>query len=339
MSRNVKELEEKIGYNFKDSHLLRHAVTHSSYVNEKHMKKADCNERLEFLGDAVLEVISSDFLFHTYESMPEGEMTKKRASLVCEPALAFCAREIDLGSFLLLGKGEEATGGRHRDSIVSDAMEATIGAIFLDGGFEPAKTFVLNYILNDIEHKQLFYDSKTILQELIQGETDEEIVFNTVDVGSMWLSFFIKAQAGKHLILSTLAKLSEVAIKIKSNYKVTKMQDEWLETMRQKNDVGQEVIDVFKQMKQKMLDDAVSELEGECGISLENDEDRDRARRSIDKMAMLIDKGVEIYSAIETPQEIKVMFPFSENAPLLPEGLQKLIEAKEENNGDETSEQ
>lgn len=171
------------------------------------------------------------------------------------------------------------------------------------------------------------------------SQTDEEIVFNTVDVGSMWLSFFIKAQAGKHLILSTIVKLSEVAIKIKSNYKVTKMQDEWLETMRQKNDVGQEVIDVFKQMKQKMLDDAVSELEGECGISLENDEDRDRARRSIDKMAMLIDKGVEIYSAIETPQEIKVMFPFSENAPLLPEGLQKLIEAKEENNGDETSEQ
>ena len=105
------------------------------------------------------------------------QMTKKRASLVCEPALAFCAREIDLGSFLLLGKGEEATGGRHRDSIVSDAMEATIGAIFLDGGFEPAKAFVLNYILNDIEHKQLFYDSKTILQELIQGETDEEIVY------------------------------------------------------------------------------------------------------------------------------------------------------------------
>lgn len=108
---------------------------------------------------------------------PGGRDDEKRASLVCEPALAFCAREIDLGSFLLLGKGEEATGGRHRDSIVSDAMEATIGAIFLDGGFEPAKAFVLNYILNDIEHKQLFYDSKTILQELIQGETDEEIVY------------------------------------------------------------------------------------------------------------------------------------------------------------------
>ena len=177
MKEKLEKLQEVIGYQFKDPGLLTHALTHSSYANEKHWDKTRCNERLEFLGDAVLEVISSDFLFHTYESMPEGEMTKKRASLVCEPALAFCAREIDLGSFLLLGKGEEATGGRHRDSIVSDAMEATIGAIFLDGGFEPAKTFVLNYILNDIEHKQLFYDSKTILQELIQGETDEEIVY------------------------------------------------------------------------------------------------------------------------------------------------------------------
>ena len=177
MNEQLKELEEKISYHFQDKHLLAQALTHSSYANEHRLDHNHCNERLEFLGDAVLEVISSDFLFHTYESMPEGEMTKKRASLVCEPALAFCAREIDLGSFLLLGKGEEATGGRHRDSIVSDAMEATIGAIFLDGGFEPAKTFVLNYILNDIEHKQLFYDSKTILQELIQGETDEEIVY------------------------------------------------------------------------------------------------------------------------------------------------------------------
>ena len=159
MKEKLEKLQEVIGYQFKDPGLLTHALTHSSYANEKHWDKTRCNERLEFLGDAVLEVISSDFLFHTYESMPEGEMTKKRASLVCEPALAFCAREIDLGSFLLLGKGEEATGGRHRDSIVSDAMEATIGAIFLDGGFEPAKTFVLNYILNDIEHKQLFYEN------------------------------------------------------------------------------------------------------------------------------------------------------------------------------------
>ena len=170
------DLEKKIQYKFQNFGLLEMAMRHSSYANEHHMERLECNERLEFLGDAVLEVVSSEFLYKTFPRLPEGEMTKKRASLVCEPALAFCAREIDLGSFLLLGKGEEATGGRHRDSIVSDAMEATIGAIFLDGGFEPAKAFVLNYILNDIEHKQLFYDSKTILQELIQGETDEEIV-------------------------------------------------------------------------------------------------------------------------------------------------------------------
>ena len=169
MSRNVKELEEKIGYNFKDSHLLRHAVTHSSYVNEKHMKKADCNERLEFLGDAVLELISSEYLFFENQTMPEGELTKLRASMVCEKALAFCARDLELGSYLLLGKGEDATGGRFRESITSDALEALIGAIYLDGGFANAKEFIHRFILNDIEHKQLFYDSKTILQEMIQA--------------------------------------------------------------------------------------------------------------------------------------------------------------------------
>lgn len=161
------------------------------------------------------------------------------------------------------------------------------------------------------------------------SQSDEEIIFNTVDVGSMWLSFFIKAETGKHFILSFVAKLSEIAIKIKSNYAVTQMQDEMLETMKQKNEVGQEIIDVFKKMKDKMLDDAVSEMESEFGTTITNEEDRDRARRSIDTMARLIDKGVEIYTAIETPEEIKVMFPFTENAPILPEGLQKLIEKKE----------
>ena len=177
MSRNVKELEEKIGYNFKDSHLLRHAVTHSSYVNEKHMKKADCNERLEFLGDAVLELISSEYLFFENQTMPEGELTKLRASMVCEKALAFCARDLELGSYLLLGKGEDATGGRFRESITSDALEALIGAIYLDGGFANAKEFIHRFILNDMEHKKLFYDSKTILQEIVQGHTDETLTY------------------------------------------------------------------------------------------------------------------------------------------------------------------
>lgn len=177
MSRNVKELEEKIGYNFKDSHLLRHAVTHSSYVNEKHMKKADCNERLEFLGDAVLELISSEYLFFENQTMPEGELTKLRASMVCEKALAFCARDLELGSYLLLGKGEDATGGRFRESITSDALEALIGAIYLDGGFANAKEFILKYILNDLEGKRLFYDSKTILQEIVQSNFKEPVSY------------------------------------------------------------------------------------------------------------------------------------------------------------------
>ena len=181
MSRNVKELEEKkIGYNFKDSHLLRHAVTHSSYVNEKHMKKADCNERLEFLGDAVLELISSEYLFFENQTMPEGELTKLRASMVCEKALAFCARDLELGSYLLLGKGEDAPGGRFRESITSDALEALIGAIYLDGGFANAKEFILKYILNDLEGKRLFYDSKTILQEIVQAGYNEELNYQLI---------------------------------------------------------------------------------------------------------------------------------------------------------------
>lgn len=168
MKEKIEKLQEVIGYQFKDPGLLTHALTHSSYANEKHWDKTRCNERLEFLGDAVLEVISSDFLFHTYESMPEGEMTKLRASLVCEPTLAYCADVIPLGDYLLLGKGEDLTGGRKRPSVVSDAMEAVIGAIYLDGGLANAKEFIHRFILNDIEHKQLFYDSKTILQELVQ---------------------------------------------------------------------------------------------------------------------------------------------------------------------------
>lgn len=178
MSRNVKELEEKIGYNFKDSHLLRHAVTHSSYVNEKHMKKADCNERLEFLGDAVLELISSEYLFFENQTMPEGELTKLRASMVCEKALAFCARDLELGSYLLLGKGEDATGGRFRESITSDALEALIGAIYLDGGFANAKEFIREFILKDLENKKLFFDSKTILQEIVQANFKEPLSYH-----------------------------------------------------------------------------------------------------------------------------------------------------------------
>jgi len=177
MSRNLKELEERIGYRFSDKNLMTQAMTHSSYANEHRLNKLECNERLEFLGDSVLEVISSDCLYHKYPENPEGDLTKIRASIVCEPTLAYCAEDIRLGEYLLLGRGEEATGGRGRASIVSDAMEALIGAIYLDGGFANAKEFILRFIMNDLEHKQLFYDSKTILQEIVQSKTDEPLSY------------------------------------------------------------------------------------------------------------------------------------------------------------------
>lgn len=169
-----EELEERAEYVFQDKALLFQAMTHSSFANEHKYERTKDNERLEFLGDAVLEIISSEFLFLNYPKMPEGDLTKLRASIVCEPTLAACARELGIDKYLLLGKGEEHTGGRNRDSIVSDAMEALIGAIYLDGGFANAKEFVQKYILTDIEHKKLFYDSKTILQEIVQRDYKED---------------------------------------------------------------------------------------------------------------------------------------------------------------------
>ncbi|MCU6696094.1 ribonuclease III [Laedolimicola ammoniilytica] len=176
----LEELENKLGYHFHDRRLLEHALCHSSYANERHWDKLMNNERLEFLGDAVLELATSEYLYQNYPTMPEGEATRTRASIVCEQTLALCARDLGLGEWLMLGKGEELTGGRDRDSITSDAMEALLGAIYLDGGFANAKEFVHHFILNDIEHKKLFYDSKTILQEQIQSETEEPIHYELV---------------------------------------------------------------------------------------------------------------------------------------------------------------
>ena len=130
----------------KNRRLLQMALRHSSYTNEHRMDRLECNERLEFLGDAVLELASSEFLYQNDPRMPEGELTRLRASLVCEPTLALCARQLDLGEYLSMGKGEELTGGRGRDSIVSDALEALIGAIYLDGGFANAKDFIRRFV-------------------------------------------------------------------------------------------------------------------------------------------------------------------------------------------------
>lgn len=177
------DFEEMIGYHFQAAGLLRQALTHSSYANERHMRKLADNERLEFLGDAVLEIISSEFLYHNYPELTEGELTKLRASIVCEPTLAQCSVELGLGDYLMLGHGEEHTGGRTRDSILSDTLEAVIGAIYLDGGFANAKEFVHRFILTDIEHKHLFYDSKTILQEVVQKEHESLVYVLTGESG------------------------------------------------------------------------------------------------------------------------------------------------------------
>ena len=180
-TRRLIAFEEKIGYTCSSKDMLRQALTHSSFANEKRLNKLANNERLEFLGDAVLELTTSEWLYNTYENLPEGDLTKQRASMVCEPTLALCAKELNLGKYIYLGKGEDATGGRERDSILSDALEAVIGAIYIDGGFASAKEFISKHILADIEHKKLFYDSKTILQEIVQSDYKQHLSYELLE--------------------------------------------------------------------------------------------------------------------------------------------------------------
>ena len=168
--KHLRDLEERIGYRFRDPSLLKTALTHTSFANEHKKQGIAHNERLEFLGDAVLELVSSEFLFTRYPEKKEGELSKMRASYVCEPTLAISAHELGLMSCLYLGKGEAKTGGRERDSILSDAVESVIAAIYLDGGFDEARTFILTHVLNDIERKKRFTDSKSDLQEITQAE-------------------------------------------------------------------------------------------------------------------------------------------------------------------------
>ena len=168
--QDIFEFEQKIGYSFKNKDLLIQAFTHSSLVNEQKINKKPDYERLEFLGDAVLEMISSAYLYKTYPDKKEGEMSKIRASLVCEPALAYCSEQINIKKYIQLGKGEEATGGRNKESIIADVMEAVIGALFLDGGIEESKRFIDNFVLTNADSMQMFSDSKSILQEITQGQ-------------------------------------------------------------------------------------------------------------------------------------------------------------------------
>lgn len=168
---SLDELEKRIGYHFRDRYLLDCALTHTSFANEQKIHRFKDYERLEFLGDAVLEMVSSAFLFQTFPDRKEGELTRLRASLVCEPALAFCARDLGLEQYIRLGRGEEAGGGREKDSIISDVCEAVIGAMYVDSGSVDApQRFILEHILSDLEDKQLFYDAKSLLQEMAQRE-------------------------------------------------------------------------------------------------------------------------------------------------------------------------
>lgn len=176
----IEELEQKIGYQFQNKLLFKQALTHSSFANEQKINKSEDYERLEFLGDAVLELVSSEFLFQENKEMPEGKLTRMRASIVCEQALAYCAKQFGLESYILLGVGEERTGGRTKDSIISDVMEAIIGAIYLDGGMEPSADFIHRFILSDLEHKQLFYDAKTILQEVVQQKNEGKLHYELI---------------------------------------------------------------------------------------------------------------------------------------------------------------
>lgn len=174
----MKTFEHNLGYTFKNIDLLYNALTHSSYANEiRH--GVTSNERLEFLGDSVLSVIVSDYLYEKYSNLPEGELTKLRASLVCEKSLCSFSRELELGRFLRLGKGEDKGGGRERDSILADAFEAVLAAIYLDGGIEVARKHVMRFILPELEHTddEVFKDYKTALQEIIQRNPEESVTY------------------------------------------------------------------------------------------------------------------------------------------------------------------
>ena len=175
---NIVKFEENIRYKFKDRKLLINALSHSSYANENKNPKGS-NERLEFLGDSVLSVVVSDYLYKQLDSVAEGDLTKLRASLVCEKSLHVFAQQIELGKFILLGKGEENTGGRERPSILADAFEAVIAAIYLDGGMEAARKHILRFIPENITNspKMAFGDFKTVLQEIVQKNPEERLSY------------------------------------------------------------------------------------------------------------------------------------------------------------------
>lgn len=180
----LEELERIIGYKFQTIGVLQEAITHSSFANENRNQQMKDNERLEFLGDAILDLIVSEYLFKKHPEMPEGDLSKIRASIVCEASLAKVARESELGQYILLGKGEEITGGRQRASILADMFEAITGAIFVDGEFEDVRQFITNTLIQSVDHlsiEDLYTDYKTLLQENIQKESTMPIRYEVVE--------------------------------------------------------------------------------------------------------------------------------------------------------------
>ena len=177
----IKELENAIGYRIHNISLLQNALAHSSYANERWHDSLKSNERLEFLGDSILGMVVADHLYRNFANRPEGELTRMRADMVCEKALAQVANQIGLGEHLLLGKGEEQGGGRGRDSILADAVESIIAACYLDGGMEAAKAFISRFVLVNVPVSRLTNaDYKTALQELVQQKRNQVLTYTMV---------------------------------------------------------------------------------------------------------------------------------------------------------------
>lgn len=213
-NKELSELETIIGYTFNDKELLLEAITHSSFTNEMKINRRSHYERLEFLGDAVLELISSEFLFEKYPNVPEGGLSRKRASMVCEHSLAICARSMNLGSFIWFGKGEEAAGGRERESILADVTEAILGAIYLDAGLEEARNYVNTHVLEFLKEQELFVDSKTVLQELVQHlESNETLEYVLVAENGPEhdKTFMVEARLGEKVLASGEGKTKKAA--------------------------------------------------------------------------------------------------------------------------------
>ena len=178
----INDLEKAIGYRFKNITLLQNALAHSSYANERWHNSLKSNERLEFLGDSILGMVVAEYLYRNVPDRPEGDLTRMRADMVCERSLAQIAEHIDLGKHLLLGNGEEAGGGRKRDSILADAVESIIAACFLDGGMEPVRAFIDTFVLTDVPVRKLRNaDYKTALQELVQQKKNQVLAYALVE--------------------------------------------------------------------------------------------------------------------------------------------------------------